>query len=563
MSQALYRKWRPARFDDMVGQEHITRTLQRAITAGRIGHAYLFCGPRGTGKTTSARLLAKAVNCLHPDPAERPCDTCHICRAIAEGRFLDLIEIDAASNTGVDDIRELRERINFSPSEGRYKVYIIDEVHMLSTAAFNALLKTLEEPPPHAIFVLATTEEHKVPVTIKSRCQQFNFRLLTTQEITSRLNWLAQQEDLTVEPEALAMVAQQGAGSLRDAESLLDQLVTAPGDAITLEQAQMVLGTASSAAIHNLTTAVLDGNGPAGLAVIHEALTTGTDARQFCRQMVTYLRQLLLLQTAGSSLSFDLPAEQQANMIAQARRTQRSSLIETIKRFNEAAVTPSASWQPQLPLELAFIESLPVGGEQLVVSSEQLAVSREPVVVSSRPVVTAEPKSEPAPPRPLPVAAAPTTPENLPPTAPVASAQPQQAEPTPPPTSPPSLVRDPGPSSQSLSLDKATAQWRELVGRVAQQNRNLSALLNSSKPLAVEGNVLVIGFDFPLLKEKFEATPNASDLIAATINQLLKVEGRVRAVITSQYVPPAANNVNKEDFYALAQELGGVVREGD
>ncbi|MGB1253137.1 MAG: DNA polymerase III subunit gamma/tau, partial [Candidatus Promineifilaceae bacterium] len=183
MSQAIYRKWRPARFDDVIGQEHVTRTLQQAITSGRIGHAYLFCGPRGTGKTTSARLLAKAVNCLHDDPAERPDDSCHICRAISEGRFLDLIEIDAASNNGVDDIRDLRDKINFAPSEGRFKVYIIDEVHMLSQAAFNALLKTLEEPPPHAIFVLATTEEHKVLTTIKSRCQQFNFRLLSNVEI--------------------------------------------------------------------------------------------------------------------------------------------------------------------------------------------------------------------------------------------------------------------------------------------------------------------------------------------------------------------------------------------
>ncbi|MCA9934023.1 MAG: DNA polymerase III subunit gamma/tau, partial [Anaerolineales bacterium] len=172
MSQALYRKWRPARFEQVVGQEHVTHTLQQSVAADRVGHAYLFCGPRGTGKTTSARLLAKAVNCLDPDPAKRPCDQCTICKAINEARFLDLIEIDAASNTGVDDIRDLRDKINFAPNEGRFKVYIIDEVHMLSTAAFNALLKTLEEPPPHAKFVLATTEEHKVPATIKSRCQQ-------------------------------------------------------------------------------------------------------------------------------------------------------------------------------------------------------------------------------------------------------------------------------------------------------------------------------------------------------------------------------------------------------
>ncbi|MCA9972155.1 MAG: DNA polymerase III subunit gamma/tau, partial [Anaerolineales bacterium] len=358
-SQALYRKWRPARFDEVVGQEHITRTLQNSVTADRVGHAYLFCGPRGTGKTTSARLLAKAVNCLHPDPAQRPCNQCGICQAVNEGRFLDLIEIDAASNTGVDDIRDLRDKINFAPSEGRFKVYIIDEVHMLSTAAFNALLKTLEEPPPHAKFVLATTEEHKVPATIKSRCQQFNFRLLTQAEIGERLSWLANREQLTLEPEALALIAQQGAGSIRDAESLLDQLVIAPGDTITLDRAQKVLGTASNEAVVQLTDAWLDAAGARGVNLIQDALASGADARQFCRQMVAHLRQLLLLQAAGGDLALDVTAEQHARMLAQAQRAPRRGLIEAVKLFNDAAMTPASSWQPQLPLELAFITLLP------------------------------------------------------------------------------------------------------------------------------------------------------------------------------------------------------------
>jgi DNA polymerase III subunit gamma/tau len=547
MSQALYRKWRPARFDDVVGQEHITHTLRQAGAAGRVGHAYLFCGPRGTGKTTTARLLAKAVNCLDHDAAIRPCGACSICKTIGEGRFLDLIEIDAASNTGVDDIRDLRDKINFAPSEGRYKVYIIDEVHMLSTAAFNALLKTLEEPPPHAIFILATTEEHKVPLTIKSRCQQFNFRLLTQPEIVSRLTWLAQREKLTIEPEALAMIAQHGAGSLRDAESLLDQLVTAPDDVITLARAQMVLGTASSTAVKALAEAWLNGEGPAGLGVIHRALASGADARQFCRQMVTYLRQLLLLQTAGPELALDVPTEQKAAMLAQARQADRHGLIEAVKRFNEAAVTPAISWQPQLPLELAFIQLLPesTAGTPAMAPAMVAPAMVAPAMVAPTPVATTT-----APVQATPVKTA------APPPVEVAPAETAVVASSPPGTTPAA-------GSNRLTLDMVKSQWPKIATLIGQQNKNLRALLNSCKPLGAEGDVLILGFDFPILKDKFDKTPQARDIVANVLGDVLGVQALVRSVLVSDYTPPAAPTVtvNKEDFQALAQELGGIVRD--
>src|ERR1035437_905673 len=240
MSQALYRKWRPHLWEQVVGEDHVVRTLQNAIRNERVGHAYLFAGPRGTGKTTTARLLAKAVNCLDPNIQNRPCDHCEHCVSVNEGRFMDLIELDAASNTSVDDVRDLRDKINFSPSQGRYKVYIIDEVHMLSTAAFNALLKTLEEPPPHAIFILATTEEHKIPATVLSRCQQHEFRRIPVNQIVSYLKRMCDEEKLEIEPEALTLIARQSTGSLRDAISLLDQLALT-GEKISLATAQTVL----------------------------------------------------------------------------------------------------------------------------------------------------------------------------------------------------------------------------------------------------------------------------------------------------------------------------------
>jgi DNA polymerase III subunit gamma/tau len=530
MSQALYRKWRPARFDDVVGQEHITHTLRQAGVAGRIGHAYLFCGPRGTGKTTTARLLAKAVNCLHEDVTERPCNACHACKSIGDGRYLDLIEIDAASNTGVDDIRDLREKINFAPSEGRYKVYIIDETHMLSTAAFNALLKTLEEPPPHAIFVLATTEEHKVPLTIKSRCQQFNFRLLTTPEIVGRLEWLVEREGLAVEPEALTMIAQHGAGSLRDAESLLDQLIAAPGDTITLERAQKVLGTASGTAVKSLVAAWLRGDGAAGLQLIHEALMTGTNPQQFCRQMVIYLRQLLLLQTAGPELALDVPAAEKAAMLQQAQGARRGALVEAVKRFNEAALAPAISWQPQLPLELAFIQLLPAAAG---------APNGDAPAPAARSQAAAPPQAETAAPR---VSERPAvTSEAAPPAATEAAPVDDRQAP-------------------ALTLEMVKSQWPQIMARVSRQNKNLSALLNMSKPLATEGHVLMLGFDFPVLKDKFDAVPQNRDVVAGVLSEVLATPVQVRTVVVGQYVPPAPA-VSKEEFATLAQELGGVVRE--
>jgi len=552
MSQALYRKWRPARFDQVIGQEHVTHTLKNAVAAGRIGHAYLFSGPRGTGKTTTARLLAKAANCLHDDLAERPCDACHPCKAVNESRFLDLIEIDAASNTGVDDIRDLRDKINFAPSEGRFKVYIIDEVHMLSTAAFNALLKTLEEPPPHAIFVLATTEEHKVPLTIKSRCQQFNFRLLTTQEIIGRLNWLAEQEDLSVEKEAVMMIARHGNGSLRDAESLLDQLVTVPGDTITLERAQMVLGTASNAAVSSLTDAVLAGDGAGGLAIIHQALGSGADARQFAHQMVDYLRLLLLLQTAGGSLELDITEEQQAELTRQAQYADRKALIEVVKAFNEAATTQSGSWQPQLPLEMAFIELLPTAPGMM-----RMAPAAE---VRHQPAPAATPAVESKPTRPKQQKKAKTK------TA--ASDEPPISEKETEPAVQPETKDTPAesqkakPTGTSPTLQAVTTRWPEMRERVGQVDRGLPALLASCKPLAVEGTTIILGFDYPILREKFDKKKAAKETIADVFSTLLETKCTVRTVITGEYEPPKTNKNIKDDFVALADELGGIVRNG-
>lgn len=355
--QALYLKWRPLSFDDVVGQEHITRTLRNSIKTGRIRHAYLFSGPRGTGKTTSARLLAKAVNCTNENEDIRPCNECPHCIAVNEGRFLDLIEIDAASHTGVDDVRDLRDRIAFAPNEGRYKVYIIDEVHRFSGNAFDALLKTLEEPPEHALFVLATTEIDKVPATIKSRCLPFEFRRVSVQEVSDRLAYIAEEEGLDIDRDALELVAREGTGSVRDSISLLDQIVADPEETITLALTQRILGTASAMAVRDLVDAMVKQEIGRGIHVINQAIDSGSDPRQFGQQVVEHLRAVMLAQTASADL---LQASQDDKELfdGQASMISRSSLLRAVRAFNDAVSNYTGGWQPQLSLELALIESL-------------------------------------------------------------------------------------------------------------------------------------------------------------------------------------------------------------
>ncbi|HVU13708.1 MAG TPA: DNA polymerase III subunit gamma/tau [Phototrophicaceae bacterium] len=393
--QALYLKWRPMSFEDVVGQEHITRTLRNSLKSGRIRHAYLFSGPRGTGKTTSARLLAKAINCQNPDIDKRPCNECPSCIAMNEGRFLDLIEIDAASHTGVDDVRDLRDKIAFAPGEGRYKVYIIDEVHRFSGSAFDALLKTLEEPPEHAVFVLATTEIDKVPQTIKSRCLQFEFRRFTVHETADRLQKITTSEGLQADRAALEMIARYGTGSMRDSISLLDQIVTDPDEPITLELVEKVLGTASSAAVKQLVEALIERDAAQGLKVINAAIDSGTDPRQFGEQVIEHLRAVLITQTAGADM-IEASPDERALYTVQGDQFERARLVKALRAFNDAVNSFKGGWQPQLSLELALIESLsePETVVQIVASTGAPTAASQPAQAN---VMPARPKQDATP----------------------------------------------------------------------------------------------------------------------------------------------------------------------
>src|SRR5437016_14291957 len=286
-SQSLYRKWRSQTFGDLIGQEPIIRTLKNALSNGNLAHAYLFTGPRGTGKTSTARLLAKTINCANPKDGE-PCNECQQCREITAGNSFNVIEIDAASNRGIDSIRDLREKVMMPPSTGKYKVYVLDEAHMLTTEAFNALLKTLEEPPDYAIFVMATTDVHKMLPTVLSRCQRFDFKRITTRQIVDHLNFVAEQEHVKLEHSAAELIARPAAGGMRDALSLLDQAIAYAGNEISLAQVQAMLGVADPRAVHRLITAVGSLDSVAVLHFIHELSEAGTDLRQLNLQVGEY-----------------------------------------------------------------------------------------------------------------------------------------------------------------------------------------------------------------------------------------------------------------------------------
>jgi len=507
MSQALYRKYRPQGWAEVIGQEHVVQTLRNAIVADRVAHAYLFAGPRGTGKTTLARLLAKAVNCLNEDKAKRPCNECENCKAVNENRFMDLIEIDAASNTSVDDVRDLRDKINFSPSQGKYKIYIIDEVHMLSTAAFNALLKTLEEPPPHAIFVLATTEIHKIPATVLSRCQRHEFRRVPVDEIVGQLKAIAKAEKIQVDDDALATIARQAGGGLRDAISLLDQLAST-GTKITLQLTQTVLGTATSQTVLDLIASIRDHKPADGLDTIHRALDSGADPRSLARQIVEYLRGLMLVQL-GNGDQVETTKDVKERMMLDAKSFSTPDVLRMLKYFNNAAVDTRGGWQPSLSLELALAEVLEIPSE---------------------------------------VSASPSTPK----AAPVKQTKPAAVN---------QSVKTESTTSQVneavISLAEINKSWKDVRAVIKPAHPAIEALLNSCKPMEVRGDELILGFQSDTVRALMDKPENL-DATQKAIAGVLGVDLKVKCAVTNAKgkLPP---HVSAEGMVATALDHGGEI----
>lgn len=490
MSEVLYRKWRPQSFAEVAGQEPVTRTLKNSVASGRMAHAYLLCGPRGTGKTSLGRLLAKAANCAATVEGE-PCNQCDSCVAFIEGRAVDFIEQDAASHNSVDDIRQLRENVVLTPMSGGRKVYLLDEVHMLSNAAENALLKTLEEPPPHIIFVLATTDPHKVSATIISRCQRFDLRRIPGAAVTRRLAEVCGVEGLSMDEASLEEIARASTGSLRDAINALEQVVTYYGKSPSLEQVQQALGLRVDERSAELARLALAGDLSGGLRLLAAVRDDGVDMKQFAKQVVGYLRGLLMAKS-GVMEAIDLPGEMAAEVKREAAGLDRDDIVRALRSFGRADFRDDpAAFGGSLPMELALVE----------LTSEQPA---------PRPQPAPQPKATRPKPEPQPQPAAAEKPEAPRPTpAPVPDVETASMAPPPP--------EEPAPEDVPVAASADGNAGLDLLEQVRQAckttDKQLSALLNGSCELqSAEGETVVLAFYHTFHLERVENGPFAQRL---------------------------------------------------
>src|SRR5713226_2118493 len=508
-SQSLYRKWRSQTFDDLVGQEPIIRTLKNALKSDNVKHAYLFTGPRGTGKTSTARLLAKTVNCSNPKDGE-PCNECQQCREITAGNSFNVIEIDAASNRGIDNIRDLREKVMVPPSTGKYKVYVLDEAHMLTTEAFNALLKTLEEPPDYIIFVLATTDVHKMLPTVLSRCQRFDFKRLTTRHIVEHLNFVAGQEHIKIERTAAELIARAAAGGMRDALSLLDQAIAYSGNEISLAQVQAMLGVADPRAVQKLVSHVAQLDSAGVLHLIHELSEAGADLRQLNIQVGEYWRSMMLAKAgADIAIILDLTEDETSEILQMTRLFELEELTEFARIFAQNDLMQKNQGTPQLGLELAFLESVelhrrpqaslapavvavpaqqvrpaPTQGQSRSVASQP--VSAMPV---AQPPTSSETRSSlPSTPPKEALEVAPKADDTLPDWDDLPSSDEEMAplESSPAPKEIPTVPTD-DTGLSSLTVQQVKDAWDNIKKRTKQKNGLVAATLSHCKILAIEG----------------------------------------------------------------------------
>jgi DNA polymerase-3 subunit gamma/tau len=481
--QVLARKWRPQSFEDVVGQEHVTRTLRNAIQSGRIGHAFLFIGSRGIGKTTSARILAKALNCQSVDaPTPDPCGTCDNCLSIAAGNNIDVMEIDGASNNSVEDVRQIRENVRMVPTSARYKIYIIDEVHQLSMAAFNALLKTLEEPPAHAIFILATTEAHKVPATIISRCQRYDFRRVGLESLVALLRKILDAENMRAADDALYAIARAADGGVRDAESILDQLMSYCDEEVTFQDVFDVLGLVDWAVLHNLCDAIREQDAASLLTIVEDVVVSGKDLGPFVQDVLRYFRNLLVCKSGGPRELLALPDEEVNALKERAEQFSLTALIKLVEQFAELTQGFDSQLAQRTALEALLIRlskrSIDVSVDSVL---EKIAALQEGANLSANAPVK---KKSPPVTKPTP-AESPSEPPSAPQHEPQSTTQ---AAPTPKPSEPAraaSRPRAPKPAPQAAASATKTAVTPSLE-KAALEDPGVSHVMNVFKGRIVD-----------------------------------------------------------------------------
>ncbi|MCE9614195.1 MAG: DNA polymerase III subunit gamma/tau [Lentisphaerae bacterium] len=543
--EVLARKWRPQRFEDVVGQDHVVQTLRNAIESKRLAHAYLFVGSRGIGKTSIARIFARALNCA-TGPTITPCGTCDSCREIAAGTNMDVLEIDGASNNGVDQVRDLRDTVRYAPTRGHFKITIIDEVHMLSVPAFNALLKTLEEPPAHAKFIFATTEPQKIPATVLSRCQRFDLRRLAVPVIVERLRLMATAEKVTIDDDALLAVARGAEGGMRDAQSALDQLISFKGDTITEADVLSVFGLVARASLESLAAAILAGDVPAIITSIGELDSAGKDFQRLVVELMEHFRNLLVaLNVDNPALHVELTDAQLAVLKQQAERTDTARVLRVVgvltetedrmkfalsrRTLLETALIRCARTATVVSLEevLAQIQALRAGeGGMPVGAPASAARVTPPVAPAPSPPVAARPAPVPPPP-----VAGPAAPVTAPPAAPAPAAA--VREPAAGRFASASLVETP--EEYVEDLKRLTTEWKDLKEKISKRAVLAKSILADARPVAVDSARVVIGFDveFPEEMQRFEAMKGRK-AIESTVETVLRRKVVVEFVLVEE-----------------------------
>jgi DNA polymerase-3 subunit gamma/tau len=501
MSYTLFAlKWRPKNFDEVIGQNHIITTLKSAIQKNRLAHAYLFAGPRGVGKTSTARILAKALNCKD-GPTINPCQKCSSCLEIAQGRSFDVMEIDGASNRGIDEIRALRESVKFAPASGKFKVYIIDEVHMLTTEAFNALLKTLEEPPEFVKFIFATTQAHKVIPTVLSRCQRFDFRRITTLEIIAQLEKIVKSETAHVDKEVLFAIAKASDGALRDAESILDQLISFSKDSVSLKDVILVLGLVEEDILFEITDKIIQKDALGAITLLNKIIEEGKDLNVFLSHLTEHFRNLMVAKiTQADAKLIDLPQDICERLFKQSKEL---SLEEIFTTFNILVNTQEMSKRlasGRIPFEIALVK--------LASEKRGVNIAHPPEKHSQQPDISAV-KNNPV-----------NNPVDPPP----------QAEPPVEPT-------------KHISLDEVKNIWQNIIDSLSRIKISVATYLNEGEPLRIEKNILTIGFpkNYSLHKESLERKENKA-IIEKIMSEILNSPLRINFMLTAERVYSDAND---------------------